>query len=336
MLADMLLAMTVAAAPGPVEVQPVISGLEQPASVVSAPNGNLFVTQKDGRIVKITPKGTTRSWFRIKVSTSGERGLLSMARINPRRFYAAYTNERGALQVSRFTKGGGERKIIRIKHPRYDNHNGGQLVLHKGLLYISTGDGGGSGDPFRAAGNPRDLRGKILRIDPTCAKRYCIPASNPRGPRREVIASGLRNPWRFSIDPATATLWIGDVGQNAFEEVDRMRIDGPRVDFGWSCREALTRYNVDACAGRKVTKPVLFYGRGVGESITGGFVYRGSDLPSLRGWYVFGDFITGDLWAFKDGRRVRIGRADGITSFGLTASKEIVLTTIDGRLQQLR
>ena len=335
MLADMLLAVTLAAKPGPIDLTPVATGLNQPTSVVAAPNGNLFVTQKSGRIVKVTPDGKKRPWYRIAVSSSGERGLLSMVRIDAKRFYAAYTDAKGALQVSRFRKGGGERKLIRIPHPRYDNHNGGQLVLHEGLLYISTGDGGGTGDPFRVAADPRDLRGKILRIDPTCAKRYCIPKGNPKSGRREVIASGLRNPWRFSIDPVTSRLWIADVGQNAFEEVNRLRIGGPRVDFGWACWEARSRYDATRCAGRKMRKPVLSYGHDIGESVTGGSVYRGSDLPRLRGWYVFGDFISGKLWAFRNGTRVTIGRADGVTSFGQTASGELLLTTIGGRLLRI-
>ena len=332
MIAVALLAATLAASPGPVNLQQVAKGLGQPTSVVAAPNGNLFVTEKTGRIVKVTPSGKKRTWFRIPVSTDGEQGLLSMVRLDTKRFYAAYTDSKGALQVSRFRKGGGERKIIRIKHPRYTNHNGGQLALHKGLLYISTGDGGGSGDPYRAAGDLRDLRGKILRIDPTCKKRYCIPSGNPRSARREIIAAGLRNPWRFSIDPVTQRLWIGDVGQNAFEEIDRMSVNGPRRDFGWSCWEARSRFNADDCSGRSVRKPVLAYGRSAGESVTGGYVYRGRDLPRLRGWYVFGDFISGQIWAYKGGKKISIGTARGVTSFGLTAFGELLLTTIDGRV----
>jgi glucose/arabinose dehydrogenase len=150
-----------------------------------------------------------------------------------------------------------------------------------------------------------------------------------------VIAAGLRNPWRFSIDPVRQRIWIGDVGQNAFEEVNRMKVDSPRVDFGWSCREARARYNADACRGRTLRKPVLSYGRGEGQSVTGGLVYRGSRLPALRGWYVFGDFISGDLWAFRSGRQVRLGQADGVTSFGQTNSGEILLTTIDGRVLRI-
>ncbi len=314
----------------------ITDALNQPTSVVSAPNATMFVTQKGGEIIKVTPKGRATRWFRIPVSTSGERGLLSMVRLDKKRFYAAYTDGAGALQVSRFTKGGGERKILRVPHPTYDNHNGGDLQLHKGLLYISTGDGGGAGDPFRAAGKLSDLRGKILRIDPTCGtQKYCIPKTNPR--TSPVIAYGLRNPWRFSIDPATEQLWIGDVGQSAVEEIDRMAVNGPLVDFGWSCWEATSQYNADDCKGRKIRKPVLEYSHaaGDGESVTGGYVYRGSAIPSLQGAYVFGDFISGRLWAFKDGQRQRIGRADGVTSFGLTPQGELLLTTIDGRLLRL-
>ncbi|MEZ5184717.1 MAG: PQQ-dependent sugar dehydrogenase [Candidatus Nanopelagicales bacterium] len=336
MLLDAVLAVTLTAGPDPVGLKTVVSGLSQPTSVISAPNGNLFVTQKGGRIVKVTPSGKQRTWFRIKVSKSGERGLLSMARIDTKGFYAAYTDPKGALKVSRFRKGGAEHRILRIPHARYDNHNGGQLVLYKGLLYISTGDGGGAGDPYRSAGNPRDLRGKILRVDPTCRKkRYCIPKSNPKSPRRAVIASGLRNPWRFSIDPVTEQLWIGDVGQNAFEEVDRMGVNGRLKDFGWSCWEARSKYNADACPGRRMTKPVLRYAHDQGESIIGGHVYRGTGIPSLRGWYVFGDFISGRIWAYRDGRRKQIGTADGVTSFGLAASGEMLLTTIDGRVLKI-
>lgn len=328
-----LLAMALTASP--VDLTTITAHLDQPTSVVSAPNGTMFVTQKAGQIIKVGPDGKTKNWFSIKASTSGERGLLSMARIDSRRFYAAYTDSSGALQVSRFTKGGGQRKIIRIPHPQYDNHNGGQLVLYKGLLYISTGDGGGAGNPFRSAGKLRDLRGKILRIDPTCAKRYCIPKTNPR--KSPVIAKGLRNPWRFSVDAATEQLWIGDVGQDAYEEVDRMPINGPLLDFGWSCWEATHKYSASDCAGRKVTKPVIEYSHasGDGESVTGGFVYRGTAIGDLQGWYLYGDFVSGAVWAYKDGQTQRIATADGLTSIGQTPEGEPLLTTIDGTLLRM-
>lgn len=337
MLLDALLAMSLTAGPGPVDLTIVTTRLNQPTSVVTAPNGTMFVTEKAGRIVKVAQDGKVRPWFRVKgVSTSGERGLLSMVRINSKRFYAAYTDTRGALQVSRFTKGGGERRILRVPHPQNGNHNGGQLQLHKGLLYISTGDGGGAGDPFRAAGDVKDLRGKLLRIDPTCgSKRYCIPRANPR--RSPVIAYGLRNPWRFSIDPRAREIWIGDVGQDAVEEVDRMGVDGPLTDFGWSCWEAGSRYNRDACAGRQPEQPVLSYthASGDGESVTGGYVYRGAGIPSLQGWYVFGDFMSGNVWAWRDGTQQRIARANRVTAFGLTSRGELLVTTLDGKLLRM-
>ncbi len=338
MLAETLLAAAIAASPGPVDFQTITSDLSAPTSVVPGPKRTLLVTEKDGRIVKVKPNGTTSTWFRVRgLSTDGERGLLSMVRVKGGKFYAAYTDTRGALQVSRFTKGVGQRKIIRIKHPANANHNGGQLALYKGLLYISTGDGGGSGDPFDAARSLKDLRGKILRIDPTCGKnKYCIPTANPKTGDRRILAFGLRNPWRFSIDAPTGQMWIGDVGQDKFEEVDRMPTDGSRFDFGWSCWEGGSRYNPARCAGRDVTQPVLTYGRKLGGSITGGYVYRGSDVPSLQGWYVFGDFISGTVWAYRDGQRQQIGQADGVTSFGLDAGGELLLTTIDGSLQRVR
>lgn len=338
MLLHAAIALGLAAGPGQVSLHTIESGLQAPTSVTSAPNGTMFVTEKQGRIVKVRPGGKARNWFSIKVSAQGERGLLSMVRIDSKRFYAAYTDSAGALQVSRFTKGGGQRKIIRIAHGPYANHNGGQIALHKGLLYISTGDGGGTGDPYRAAEDLKDLRGKILRIDPTCAKKtWCVPASNPRSPSGAVIAYGLRNPWRFSIDPVTDQMWIGDVGQDAYEEVDRMKIDGPLVDFGWSCWEGLHPYRNDRCRGRDVTKPVIEYGHRLGESVTGGLVYRGSAIPSLRGWYIYGDFESGRIWAWRDGRRpVRVGTAPGLTAFGQTRSGEVLLTTIDGKLLKMR
>ena len=292
MLAESLLALSL------VDVKPVETGLSAPTSVVAAPNGTLFVTEKEGRIVKIPRKGKATTWYRIRVSSEGEQGLLSMVRINNKRFYAAYTDAKGALQVSRFTKGGGQRKIIRIPHPQYTNHNGGQLQLSKGLLYISTGDGGGSGDPFGAAERLSDLRGKILRIDPTCgSKRYCIPASNPRA-GSPVIAYGLRNPWRFSIDASTDQIWIGDVGQNEVEEIDRMGVTAPLTDFGWSCWEGRRSYNPDRCAGRDVTAPALTYGRSEGESVTGGSGPSWGGPPRPRGcggrWPR--PCVTGALW----------------------------------------
>lgn len=334
MLAAALLTLTIAA-PGPVDITEVVTGLDQPTSVVSAADGTLFVTEKGGRVVKVPRNGQPRTWYRIRTSDEGEGGLLSMVRIDAKRFYAAYTDARGALRVSRFTKGKGERRIIRVKHPQYTNHNGGGLALYQGLLYISTGDGGGGGDPFRSSGQLRDLRGKILRIDPTCGKRrYCIPEANPRN--SPVIAKGLRNPWRFSIDPVTDQLWIGDVGQDAFEEVDRMPVDGPLADFGWSCREAGAIYNRDDCPGRRPIAPVLSYRRGAGQSVTGGYVYRGAAIPALQGWYVFGDFGSGRIWAFRDGQRVRIGQAAGVTSFGLDQDGELLLTTIGGAVLRMR
>ena len=139
-----------------------------------------------------------------------------MVRLDTKRFYAAYTDSKGALQVSRFRKGGGERKIIRIKHPATPITTAGSWLCTKACCTSRPVMAAAAATRIARPVTSRDLRGKILRIDPTCKKRYCIPSGNPRSARREIIAAGLRNPWRFSIDPVTQRLWIGDVGQNAF------------------------------------------------------------------------------------------------------------------------
>lgn len=317
---------------GPIDLAPVADGLDQPTSVTHL-GSSLLVTEKPGRIVRIRPDGTVRTWAKVDTSADGERGLLSIVPLGPKSYYAAFTAGNGDLRVT-LTTGRVSKPILRVPHREYSNHNGGQLQLHDGLLYISTGDGGGAGDPFDSARRTRDLRGKILRIDPTCGKRYCIPAANPR--RSPVIARGLRNPWRFSIDPVTDQIWIGDVGQGAYEEIDRMPVAGPLADFGWSCREGPAVFQASRCAGRRLTEPILSYGRDVGQSVTGGYVYRGSDIPRLRGWYVFGDFMTGAVWAYRDGRRIRLATADGLTSFGVDRDGELLVATIDGQIRRLQ
>ena len=155
-------------------------------------------------------------------------------------------------------------------------------------------------------------------------------------PHSPVIAYGLRNPWRFSIDPVTDQIWIGDVGQNAVEEVDRMAVDSPLVDFGWSCREGRRSYNPDRCDGRSPTPPsAVLPPRQGAEHHRWLRVPRGCRSPSLRGWYVYGDFGSGRIWAYRDGKSKRIASADGLTSFGLDRRGELLLTTIDGRLLRL-
>lgn len=201
---------------------------------------------------------------------------------------------------------GSEEILVTAEQP-FANHNGGHIAFGPdGLLYIALGDGGSAGDPQGNAQDPDTLLGKLLRIDVDAAageRPYGIPADNPfaaGGGRPEIYALGLRNPWRFSFDDA-GRLWLADVGQDAFEEIDLIELGG---NYGWNLREGQECFGGDGCPSEGLADPVAVYGRDEGISVTGGFVYRGDALPALAGDYVFGDFGSGRVWALAE-------RADG-------------------------
>ncbi len=355
------------ASPGKVSlrVKLVAKGLVNPVFVTSAPDGvsRMFVVEQPGRI-KIYGNGKVRSKpylsIRNRVLDGGERGMLGLA-FSPsfktdKHFWVSYTDSAGALQVSRFTarsaksnraRRGSEVKVIRVPHPGQANHNGGMLAFGKdGKLYISTGDGGGGGDPYANAQDRKSKSGKILRINPRkfCGtKHYCIPKSNPYakpgGALAAIWAYGLRNTWRFSVDRVTGDLWLADVGQDQWEEVTRMPSGKKAWNLGWSCREARTVYNASRCKAKATYHdPTIAYSHAVGESITGGYVYRGSKYASqLHGLYVFGDFITGNLWVFGKGKKVLVGNVGAyrLSSFGESAKGELWATTLDGQLHKV-
>ncbi|MFX0113107.1 MAG: PQQ-dependent sugar dehydrogenase, partial [Candidatus Hodarchaeota archaeon] len=193
--------------------------------------------------------------------------------------------------------------LMEIPQP-YSNHNGGQITFGPdGYLYIGLGDGGSGGDPLGHGQNTSTLLGAILRIDinnPTNGRHYGIPADNPfvgnqLGYREEIWAYGLRNPWRFSFDLATGWLWAADVGQNSIEEIDIIEVGG---NYGWNIKEGSECYNpLSSCDSQGLVDPIWEYSHSVGQSITGGYVYRGTKLPHLQGYYIFGDFMSGRLWA---------------------------------------
>jgi glucose/arabinose dehydrogenase len=340
------------------------SGLAAPTQVTSAPDGlsRLFVVEKAGR-VRVVKNGRVLARpfldIRSRVKDDGEGGLLSIAfhpdYLHHPFFWAAYTNMAGDVQVSRFrAKGphsdtarpGSEKLVLMVPHPhQFTNHMGGQLVFGRGgLLFMSTGDGGGGGDPFNHGQSKSILQGKILRMQvigakKTCGSFLCVPRSNPfagKKPGRGVIwLVGLRNPWRFSVDPKTGDLWIGDVGQDAVEEVDHVTQGG--LNLGWSCREGNTVFNAARCkAGRSYFEPVFTYTHDFGKSITGGFIYRGSKFASvLGGRYVAGDFVSGKVFYSSGGRLVTAGALPSVTSFGEDDSHELWAVTIDGGLFQM-
>lgn len=312
----------------------VVSGLSQPVAVVNAGDGTgrLFVVEQEGRIRIISKAGRLVSTPFLdigeRVSCCGEQGLLGLAfhpsyRSNGR-FYVYYTDPGGSLVIAEYRRSSTntgrastrERRLLRIAHPNHANHNGGQLAFGPdGYLYIGTGDGGGAGDPDENGQSRSTLLGKILRIAPNVAAStpaYRIPPTNPWAKsttiRREIWALGLRNPWRFSFDRRTGSLWIADVGQDAFEEVNRSlrsQGGGRGANFGWDQYEAFECFE-GPCSSSGKTFPLAFYSHGADEcSVTGGYVYRGSRYPVLAGRYLFGDYCSGRIWAVAAGGAAR-------------------------------
>ena len=234
------------------------------------------------------------------------------------RFFVNYTTKKfGKLQTrvcefkadpgSTRADPGSERELMRFDQP-WSNHNGGEVIFGPdGMLYIGSGDGGSGGDPLENGQNLGTWLGKILRIDVDHAEPYAVPADNPFTGQKdalpEIWAYGLRNPWRFSFDRETKQLWCGDVGQNKWEEVDL--IERGR-NYGWSAREGTHEFKPERAKG-EVTEPIKDYGRELGQSVTGGYVYRGKQMPQLRGVYVYADYQTGRIFALRwDGKAITL------------------------------
>ncbi len=228
--------------------------------------------------------------------------------------------------------------VLEVPQP-FANHNGGALVFGPdGYLYIALGDGGAGGDPQGNGQNTGALLGKILRID-VSGDTYSVPADNPfatGGGRGEIWAYGLRNPWRFTFDRETGELWAGDVGQNRWEEVDRIVRGG---NYGWNVMEGRECYGNAACDAAAFIAPRAVYGRDEGCSVTGGYVYRGAAMPELRGWYVYGDFCSGKVWAVntRDESDAVLLAASGkpISSFAEADDGELYLVTFERAIFRL-
>jgi glucose/arabinose dehydrogenase len=282
-----------------------------------------YVVEQRGRVITFLasdPAGTRAQAVDVEalfdLSSGGEEGLLGMA-FSPAfaangQVFLSYTEQRAGggsdSVVARFesTDGGlsftpvaGNPDVIRFDSQE-SNHNAGDLAFGPdGFLYLATGDGGGGGDPDPEDGqNLTTLLGKILRLD-VSAQPYAIPSDNPfagTGNRGEIWAWGLRNPWRMSFDSQTGELWLGDVGQSSREEIDRIVKGG---NYGWDCREGDQSFDPDANCTPPFVEPEVVHPRSEAQSITGGYVYRGSALPSLANSYVYGDFITGRVFAYS-------------------------------------
>jgi glucose/arabinose dehydrogenase len=313
-----------------VELVPVASGFSAPLDIEQPADnsGRLFVVEQGGRIQIIQSNGTRAATpfldvtGRTAFTSGGETGLLGLA-FHPqyatnRSFFVNYTRRIGAqLQTviaeftasatnANFADPATENILFTVDQP-FDNHNGGGLNFGKdGFLYIALGDGGSGGDPMGNGQNLNTLLGKILRIDvdstPAPALNYAIPPTNPfvnQPGRDEIWLYGLRNPFRFSFDSTMGNLWIGDVGQDSFEEVDRLTPQDGGKNLGWNIMEGTHCFQpANNCPTAGLTLPIFDYDRSQGdETVIGGFVYHGTKAPALAGVYVFGDFISGRVWS---------------------------------------
>ena len=318
-LPALILAAVLAQAEPAVTLQPVANGLGNLVSITHAGDSRLFITLQNGRVMIHDGTGVLPEPFldiRSLVLSGGERGLLSIA-FHPHYaqngfFYVNYTNLNGHTVVARYSVSPSNPNranpssavpIITINQP-FANHNGGQLQFGPdGYLYIGMGDGGSGGDPGNRAQNLGDLLGKMLRLDVDSASPYAIPPSNPfrtqTGARAEIWSYGLRNPWRFSFDRTTGDLWIADVGQGEWEEIDfqpATSIGGE--NYGWRRMEGSHCFPPgSSCNPSNLVLPVIEYDHDFGCSVTGGYVYRGTRNPRLIGHYIYGDFCSGMIWS---------------------------------------
>jgi glucose/arabinose dehydrogenase len=294
-----------------VNVTRVISGLKLPTAVAWRPNdATMYVAEQNGRIRRVVNGRFNGQAAKIGVSTGGERGLLGMA-FSPggTKMYIDYTDANGNTRVEELTMKNRNapkklRRLIYAYTQPFPNHNGGHVAIGPdGMLYIAFGDGGSGGDPFGNAQNKNTALGKILRISttPSNGYPYSIPIDNPfvgqPGTRWDIWMYGLRNPWRFSFDKANGDMWIGDVGQGLYEEIDYAPAGQKGQNWGWNAREGFHPYNGGAQppGGRD---PVIERPHSAGDcAITGGYVYRGTAIPALVGAYLYGDYCTGKIYA---------------------------------------
>ena len=336
-----------------------VADLDQPLAMgVRAGDPALYVAEKTGRVVAIrdgvvdpTPVLDLSS----QVSLGGEQGLLGLAFSPDGRFlYVDFTDTNGDTHVTGYAMRRGRadpstrRDVLFVPQP-FANHNGGNLVFGPdGDLYIGLGDGGSGGDPLGNGQSLSTLLGKILRIRPIPSgpRPYAIPPTNPfvhrAGARPEIWAYGLRNPWRFSFDRTTGDLWIGDVGQSSWEEVDlQPAASTGGENYGWNRMEGMHPYN-GASPPADAVSPVFEYSHDDGGCVvTGGYVYRGAAIPALTGAYVFGDFCTGRIEALRvrDGHvvdRWSLGPTlPNLSSFGQDAAGELYAMSLSGGLYRL-
>ncbi|MEZ4714360.1 MAG: PQQ-dependent sugar dehydrogenase [Caldilineaceae bacterium] len=361
-------------------IEPLVEGLTRPVFVTHAGDGSgrLFIVEQVGRIRIVQDSVLLERPFldlEEQINDSGnEQGLLGLAfapnYVESGYFFVNYTDTQGDTMIARFQVSAAdpnladpasEFAVLQLEQPAR-NHNGGMLAFGPdGYLYIGAGDGGGSGDRYGNGQDPETLLGAMLRIDVTSdpTTPYTIPADNPWvnqdwptadgdavDVRDEIWAVGLRNPWRYSFDRATGDLWIGDVGQRQFEEVNFVPAAAlapgavQPFNFGWPILEGAHCYQSDECDANGLDAPIFEYEHSGHCSVTGGYVYRGVQYAELQGAYLFGDYCSGAIWATTpstEGWRTEIVLQSGIqiSSFGEDEKGELYLTAFDGAVYQI-
>jgi glucose/arabinose dehydrogenase len=340
--------------PGNYTWQLIVSGLDRPVDLQADGSGRLFVVEKYGHIHVIEDGQMVDAPFlniedRVN-NNSNEMGLLGLA-FHPDYaqngyFFVNYTGSGGDTFISRFqvtsnpyqAEPASEVNLLRLNQP-FPNHNGGGLDFGPdGYLYAGLGDGGAAGDPFGNGQKTDTLLGKVLRLDVNSSEPYAVPTDNPFG--NEIWDYGLRNPWRISFDSSNGDLYIGDVGQGAWEEIDIHPAGTPGgINYGWDFREGAHEYEGNAPSG--LTDPIAEYSHDVGGcSITGGYVYRGSSMPEWNGIYFYGDYCTGYVWGLinSDGgwqNQLLFQTGMRITSFGQDETGEVYLVIDSGDVYKL-
>jgi glucose/arabinose dehydrogenase len=345
-----------------IEIELFKNGFSSPVDLQNAGDDRLFVVEQGGRIKILQSDGTINPNLYLnissQVSSGSEQGLLGLAfhpdYANNGYYYVNYTKTNGDSRISRFsvdpsdpdsTLSGSELTIIEYDQP-FSNHNGGGIAFGgDGYLYIAVGDGGSGGDPGNRAQNTTILLGKLLRIDidnTSTGQNYSIPTDNPFAgstvDAEEIWAYGLRNPWRFSFDSLNQDLWIGDVGQQNVEEIDRAGSTEAGLNYGWRCYEGSAPFNTGGCPPMQDLKfPIAEYSSSSSTSncsITGGYVYRGSIYPAMEGLYFFADVCSGLIGTVDAlGNLTDHGDFNGSwVSFGVDVNEELYIVNIGGSI----
>lgn len=315
-----------------------VATFKSPVNMAAPGDGVLYVVEQQG-VIRALENGRVRSDpvldITREVRSGGEQGLLGIAFSTDRsRLYVNFTDTAGDTRVVEYRFDGRRadaatgRELLRVEQP-FPNHNGGHIVVDSNnVLWIGMGDGGSAGDPQNNAQNDATLLGKLVRLDLT-----------DRDPEPEIWAKGLRNPWRFHLDPEDNALWIADVGQNAIEEINRVPLDRKGLNYGWPHKEGSQRFRPRGDAPPNAVEPFFEYSHdGGGCSVTGGGVYRGDTFPPLRGAYLFGDYCIGDVQALlPSGEVLDLGvSVSALSSFGTDDDGEMyALSQRDGGLYRL-